>query len=72
MPPALFVHGTSDTVVKPANSERLAVAWRAAGTPVELKLYPDVDHVDVVGAFSDLLRARAPTLADVIAYIDSH
>lgn len=72
LPPALFVHGTGDTIVKPANSERLAAAWQAAGAPVELKLYPDVDHVDVVGAFSDLLRARAPTLADVTAYIDSH
>lgn len=72
LPPALFVHGTGDTIVKAANSERLAAAWRATGAPVELKLYPDVDHVDVVGAFSDLLRARAPTLADVTAYIDSH
>lgn len=72
LPPALFIHGTADTIVEPANSERLATAWRAAGAPVELKLYPDVDHIDVVGAFSDLLRARAPTLADVTAYIDSH
>jgi len=72
LPPALFIHGTGDTIVKPANSEQLAAAWRAAGAPVELKLYPDVDHVDVVGSFADLLRARAPTLADVIAYIDSH
>ncbi|MDP3163035.1 MAG: alpha/beta hydrolase [Reyranella sp.] len=72
LPPALFIHGTGDTIVKPGNSERLAAAWRAAGAPVELKLYPDVDHVDVVGAFSDLLRARAPTLADVTAYIDNH
>ncbi len=72
LPPALFIHGTADTIVKPFNSERLAAAWRAAGAPVELKLYPDVDHIDVVGAFADLLRARAPTLADVTAYIDSH
>jgi len=72
LPPALFIHGTADTVVKPGNSERLAAAWRAAGAPVELKLYPDVDHIDVVGAHAALLRARAPTLADVTAYIDSH
>ena len=72
LPPALFIHGTGDTVVKPGNSERLAAAWRAAGAPVELKLYPDVDHVDVVGAYAALLRARAPTLADVTAYIDGH
>jgi len=70
LPPALFIHGTADATVKPGNSERLAAAWRAAGAPVELKLYPDVDHVDVVGAFADLLRARAATLADVTAYLD--
>jgi acetyl esterase/lipase len=72
LPPALFIHGTADTVVKADNSERLAAAWQAAGAPVELELYSNVDHVDVVGAFSDLLRARASTLADVTAYIDSH
>ncbi len=72
LPPALFIHGTGDTIVKPGNSERLAAAWRAAGAPVELKLYPDVDHIDAVGAFADLLRARAPTLADVTSYIDTH
>ncbi len=72
LPPALLIHGTGDTTVYPHNSEHLAAAWRRAGAPVELKLYPDVDHVDSIAAFSDFLHKRATTRADVVAYIDSH
>ena len=45
---------------------------RLAGAPVELKLYPGVGHIDLVAALSGLLRGRAPTRADVLAYIDAH
>ena len=70
LPPLLLLHGTADTTVKPFNSERLAAAWRKAGGKAELKVYPEVDHVDIVGSFSELLRKRAPTLDDTIAFID--
>jgi len=70
LPPALLIHGTADTTVYPHNSEHLAAAWRAAGAPVELKLYPNVGHVDVVAAFSDLLHSRAPTREDVITFME--
>ncbi len=70
LPPTLLIHGTADTTVYPRNSENLAAAWRRAGAPVELKLYPGVGHIDVVAAFSDLLHDRAPTREDVLAYID--
>lgn len=70
LPPVLLVHGAADTTVKPFNSERMATAWRQAGGSIELKLYPDVDHIDIVGAFSDLLRKRAPTLSDMRSFID--
>lgn len=72
LPPALLIHGAADPKVEPGNGERLAAAWRAAGAAVELKLYPGVNHTNVVASFSTLLRARAPTLADVTAYIDAH
>ena len=49
--------------------ELQAAAWRAAGAPVELKLYPAVGHIDVVAAMSGLLSGRAPTRADVLAYL---
>jgi acetyl esterase/lipase len=72
LPPALLIHGTADTTVYPRNSEHLAAAWKKAGAPVDLKLYPGVDHIDVVAAFSDLLHKRATTREDVLAYIDTH
>jgi acetyl esterase/lipase len=71
LPPALLIHGTADTTVYPRNSERLAAAWRAAGAPVELKLYPDVGHIDVIAAMAGLLSSRAPTRRDVLAWLDS-
>jgi acetyl esterase/lipase len=71
LPPVLLIHGTADTIVYPRNSTNLAAAWRAAGAPVELKLYPDVGHVDVVAALSGLLSGRAPTRADVLAWLDA-
>jgi acetyl esterase/lipase len=69
LPPVLLIHGTADLIVKPANSERLAAAWRRAGGRADLKLYSEVDHVDVVAAFSDFLHKRAPTRDDVLAWI---
>ena len=53
-------------------NKHLAAAGRRAGAPVELKLYPDVGHIDIVAAFSDLLHKRAPTRDDVVGWIDSH
>ena len=72
LPPALLIHGTADDTVYPRNSEHLAAAWRKAGAPVELKLYPGVSHIDVVASFADLLQSRAPTRADVLAWLDAH
>ena len=69
LPPALLLQGMADTTVYPRNAEHLAAAWREAGAPVELKLYPEVGHIGIIVAFSDLLRERAPTLDDVTAYI---
>ena len=71
LPPALLLQGMADNTVYPRNAEHLAAAWRAAGAPIELKLYPGVTHIAIIAAFSDLLRAQAPTLADVTAYIDA-
>ncbi len=71
LPPALLIHGTADDTVYPRNSEHLAAAWREAGAPVELKLYPGVGHIDVVASFADLLQKRAPTREDVLAWLNS-
>ena len=44
-PPFLLMHGTADTVVPPAHSERLASALREAGAVAELVPVPGVGHV---------------------------
>lgn len=69
-PPILLLHGAADTTVKPFNSERLAAAWQRAGGKADLKLYPGVGHIEIVSAFSSLLRGGAPTLDDTLAFID--
>jgi acetyl esterase/lipase len=71
LPPALLIHGTADETVYPRNSERLAAAWRKAGAPVELKLYPGVGHIDVIASFAEWLQNRAPTRTDVLTWLDA-
>lgn len=72
LPPALLIHGEDDRTVYPRNSRHLAEAWRKAGADAELKLYPEVDHIDVVASFSDFLHRRAPTRADCVNWIERH
>ena len=71
LPPALLIHGLADRTVLPRNSERLAAAWRQAGAPAELLLYPGVGHAEVVAAFADLLQDRAPTRRDVLVWLEA-
>jgi acetyl esterase/lipase len=68
-PPMLLVHGLNDETVKPKNSRNLAAALQAMGVPVTLKLYPKRSHADTVAALTALLRGRAPTLADIRAFV---
>jgi acetyl esterase/lipase len=65
----LLVHGLNDETVRPKNSLNLAAALSALGVPVTLKLYPKTSHADTVAALSALLRGRAPTLADIRAFV---
>lgn len=67
-PPALLVTGSEDDLVYPRNSLRLAHLLRAAGVPVETRIYDEVGHVGVLTALSRPLRSRAPVLRDVAAF----
>lgn len=68
-PPMLLIHGAADTTVLPKNSVNLAAALRARGDAVTLKLYPKLKHADTVAAMSLPVRGRAPTLADIAAFV---
>ncbi|GIU67582.1 alpha/beta hydrolase [Candidatus Phycosocius spiralis] len=68
-PPALFLHGTDDTIVEPKLSEEMAQALIQHGNSAELKLYQGVGHNFILGAISPLLRQTAPTLRDTLDFM---
>jgi acetyl esterase/lipase len=68
-PPMLLVHGLKDDTVAPKNSRNLATALDARGVAVTLKLYHELGHADTVAALSMPARRRAPTLADIAAFV---
>ncbi|MBM3619922.1 MAG: alpha/beta hydrolase [Alphaproteobacteria bacterium] len=72
LPPALLLHGDADETVFLRNSQRLGAAWQAAGNAAEVKVYRGVAHISIISAFSDLLRNRAPTLADTVSFLRGH
>ncbi len=43
-PPLLLFHGSSDSIVLPDQSKRLAEAYQSVGRPVQLHLVPGADH----------------------------
>lgn len=62
-PPMLLLHGEKDIIVSSENMRTLTKNIRDGGGRVENKLYPQYDHLSIIGAFS---RAYSPlTGADV-------
>ena len=68
-PPMLLLAGTSDRTVRPGNTTRLADRIRARGGPVVDRLYPGVDHLEIIGAIAGALRFLAPTFGDCLDFI---
>lgn len=64
-PPMLLVTGGGDETVDPANSARLAQRVREKGGTAEVKVYPRVGHIAIVGALAAPLRRIAPVLDDM-------
>jgi acetyl esterase/lipase len=68
-PSAFLAYGTSDTTVKPRNSEALAARLREAGDAVTLRAYPGIDHITLIGAYAWPFRWLAPVLPDSVDFI---
>lgn len=71
-PPVFLGHGGRDETVRVKNSESLNRALAAAGRPVELKIYPQLDHKDVALALSRPFRGKAPVLDDMTRFLQAH
>ena len=68
-PPIWLGHGTADVVVHDEDTRLLHERQRAVGGRSEAKLYPGLDHADLVASFSPLFRAKAPVLKDVTGFL---
>jgi acetyl esterase/lipase len=71
-PPLLLLTGDKDTVVKPRNSKILSEAIQALGGQQQLRIYPDVDHADIIMAVARPFRQKAPVVSDVVNFIKAH
>ncbi|MCK7592747.1 alpha/beta hydrolase [Pseudomarimonas salicorniae] len=69
-PPFLLLHGESDLLVWAENSRRLKARFDAIGAPAELRLYPGVGHVRILGSLR--YPALAPTRTDLIEFVHRH
>ncbi len=67
-PPMLLLHGAQDTVVRPRNSEVLAASLKQVGAQAELKVYPGMDHTDVLVAIASPWRVRRPVMTDILRF----
>jgi acetyl esterase/lipase len=68
-PPALLLHGRTDQVVWPRNSEHLAAKIREKGGTVTEKYYDDMSHTDIIAALSVYYRKRRTVLDDIEAFV---
>jgi acetyl esterase/lipase len=67
--PMLLLAGTADTTVLPRNTQRLTARIRAAGGPVESRLYKGIDHKEIIGAMGTPLRFLCPTYRDSTGFM---
>ena len=72
-PPTFLAAPVGDKVVSPQRSTlAMADRLRAAGVPIELRMYPGISHTLLAGAFARPLRGLAPVLDDVATWIAAH
>ena len=67
-----LAHGSGDRIVFPHNSRNLAKRLQELGSPVTLRIYPGVSHVDLAAALSGPFRGRVPVLGESAAFLRQH
>ncbi len=68
-PPLWLGHGTADEIVHAEDTTILNDRMHAVGGRSEAKLYPGLNHADLIAPFSPLFRSKAPVLADMAAFL---
>lgn len=70
-PPIFLASGTTDPIVKVANSEALAAKLRANGTWVTERYYEGFGHLEPVIALGSMMRFRMPVLKDMVDFFQT-
>ncbi|MBS0582448.1 MAG: alpha/beta hydrolase [Proteobacteria bacterium] len=68
-PPLLLLQGLDDDEVTPNNAEVMAERAQAMDGTAVLKLYPDIDHGDLLVALARGRKAKPPVMRDVLAFV---
>ncbi len=68
-PPLWLGHGADDTVVHDEDTLILNDRIKAAGGRSTARIYPGLNHADLIATFSPLFRKKAPVLDDLVAFL---
>ena len=71
-PPTLLLHGADDTQVIQRNLNRLRNKIESTGGIVETRIYEDIDHIEIIGSLSWVLRDKAPVKRDMLDFFAAH
>lgn len=70
MPPSLLLHGLADERVFPFHTERWQRVLREYENSVEVHLYPNVNHIDIVSGIAMPLRRLSPSFQDIQQFLE--
>lgn len=71
-PPMLLLQGADDQDVIQRNLDRLRDKIEKKDGVVETKIYPGINHVEIVGALSWLWHNKAPVREDMLNFFETH
>ena len=71
-PPMLLLWGEKDTAVWKRNLKLLKEKIKEKKGVVETKIYPDLNHVDIIAAFTWFLKQKSSVLDDVDAFFKKY
>lgn len=69
-PPALLLHGQSDTVVRPSNSQSMALALQSSGVAVRYVPLPGTGHIRILLNFAAPFRDGESPLRQAVDFIE--
>jgi acetyl esterase/lipase len=70
VPPMLLLHGLGDDVVLPFNTKFLASHLKEVGGKVQVITYPDIGHIQIIGAITKRWEYYAPVADDISNFMN--